>query len=94
MAMSKFVDYYRMLQVHHDAGQDIINAVYRHFSKPYHPDVNKSVLAIEKMKQINMAYDVIGDPRKRKAYHREWLRNERANKSRTFAPCGLPKSRG
>jgi len=74
MAMSKFVDYYRMLQVHHDAGQDIINAAYRHFSKLYHPDVNKSVLAIEKMKQINMAYDVIGDPRKRKAYHREWLR--------------------
>lgn len=72
--MSKFVDYYRTLQVHHDAGQDIINAAYRHFSKMYHPDVNKSAAATEKMKLINMAYNAIGNPRKRRDYHREWLR--------------------
>lgn len=72
--MSKFVDYYKTLQVHHEAGQDIINAAYRHFSKMYHPDVNKSASATEKMKQINMAYNIIGNPRKRRDYHREWLK--------------------
>jgi len=77
--MSKFVDHYRTLQVHHDAGQDIINAAYRCFSKMYHPDVSKSKAAEEQMKLINIAYNAIGNPRRRRDYHREWLKNHNAD---------------
>ena len=73
--MYKHIDFYKTLQVHHDAGQDIIDAAYRCLSKMYHPDVNKSPLAGERMKDINIAYGVIGDGRKRKEYHIEWMRN-------------------
>jgi diguanylate cyclase (GGDEF)-like protein len=72
--MNKHVDFYKTLQVHHDAGQDIIDAAYRCLSKMYHPDVNKSPMAIERMKDINIAYGVIGDSRKRREYHLEWMK--------------------
>jgi diguanylate cyclase (GGDEF)-like protein len=72
--MNKHIDFYKTLQVHHDAGQDIIDAAYRCLSKMYHPDINKSPLASERMKDINVAYGVVGDSRKRKEYHVEWMR--------------------
>lgn len=73
--MNKHVDFYKTLQVHHDAGQDIIDAAYRCLSKMYHPDVNKSPLAVERMKDINIAYGVIGDGRRRREYHIEWMKH-------------------
>jgi len=72
--MNKHVDYYKILQVHHDAGQDIIDAAYRCLSKMYHPDVNKSPMAVERMKDINIAYSVIGDDKKRREYHIQWMK--------------------
>lgn len=72
--MNKHVDFYKTLQVHHDAGQDIIDAAYRCLSKIYHPDVNRSPLAVERMKDINIAYGVIGDGRRRREYHIEWMK--------------------
>ena len=72
--MNKHIDYYKILQVHHDAGQDIIDAAYRCLSKMYHPDVNKSPMAVERMKDINIAYGVIGDGKKRREYHIEWMK--------------------
>ena len=73
--MSTQTDFYKTLQVHHDAGQDIIDAAYRCLSKMYHPDINKNPMSVERMKDINVAYSVIGDARKRREYHAEWLRN-------------------
>ncbi len=73
--MNKQVDFYKILQVHHDAGQDIIDAAYRCLSKMYHPDVNKSPMAVERMKDINVAYGVIGDNKKRREYHIEWMKH-------------------
>lgn len=73
--MNKFIDYYKVLQVHNDAAQDVIDAAYRCLSKLYHPDINKSVLAEERMKAINIAYGIVGDSQKRRAYHPEWIRN-------------------
>jgi GGDEF domain-containing protein len=72
--MNIHIDFYKTLQVHHDAGQDIIDAAYRCLSKIYHPDINKSLLAAERMKDINIAYGIIGNGRKRKEYHIEWMR--------------------
>ncbi len=73
MSINKPVDYYKILQVHHDAGHDIIDAAYRCLSRIYHPDVNKSPLATERMKEINIAYSVVGDIKKRKEYHPDWM---------------------
>ncbi|GAB1477403.1 hypothetical protein MASR2M70_22410 [Bacillota bacterium] len=72
--MEKFIDYYKLLEVHYDAGQEIINAAYRCFSKIYHPDINSEKNAAEKMKLINVAYSAIGNPRRRLDYHQEWLK--------------------
>ena len=88
--MNKQIDFYKILQVHHDAGQDIIDAAYRCLSKIYHPDVNKSPLAVERMKDINIAYGVIGDSRKRKEYHIEWMK---LNAVKPFTSTILNKER-
>ncbi len=88
--MNKHVDYYKTLQVHHDAGQDIIDAAYRCLSKIYHPDVNKSPMAVERMKDINIAYSVIGDSMKRREYHVEWMK---INASKPFASTLLTREK-
>lgn len=73
--MGGFIDYYKILGVHYEAGHDIINAAYRCFSKMYHPDINGNPAANEKMKMINIAYSAIGSPKKRRLYHKEWVKN-------------------
>jgi DnaJ-class molecular chaperone with C-terminal Zn finger domain len=84
--MNKHIDFYKILQVHHDAGQDIIDAAYRCLSKIYHPDINKSPMAVERMKDINIAYSVIGDSRKRQEYHLEWMRQNAAKPLTSVMP--------
>ncbi|MFA7502008.1 MAG: DnaJ domain-containing protein [Anaerovoracaceae bacterium] len=71
--MRDFTDYYKVLQVHPEAGADIITAAYRCFSKLYHPDLNADQDASEIMAQINVAYDVLGNPARRESYHRDWV---------------------
>ncbi len=88
--MATQVDYYRVLQVHEDADQEIISAAYKCLSKIYHPDVNKSLSAVQRMTDINVAYSVIGDERNRKEYHREWLRQK---KGKTESIATLQKNR-
>ncbi len=70
--MEKFTDYYKILQVHQEADQSMIDTAYKCLSKLYHPDLNKSPDAGERMTQINLAYSVLGDKFKRKTFHREW----------------------
>ena len=83
-------DYYKILQVHEDADQEIISAAYKCLSKIYHPDVNKNLSASSRMTDINIAYAVIGDERSRKEYHREWLRQK---KGKTEQVSTLRKNR-
>lgn len=73
--MEKIVDHYKILQVHHDAGQEVIEAAYKRLSKMHHPDVNKSPLSLDKMKAINNAYEIIGNINNRAIYHIEWQNN-------------------
>lgn len=75
--MNNFVDYYKMLQVHHEADREIVNAAYRCISRMFHPDLNGSEAATEQMKMINVAYSVLGNPAKRRDYDREWVRSKR-----------------
>lgn len=61
-------DYYEVLQVHPLAELDVIEAAYKKLAYKYHPDRNKSDSAVEKMKLINVAHDVLCDPVRRREY--------------------------
>jgi len=64
----KYKDYYEILGIKRDASQQEIKSAYRKLARKYHPDVNKSSGAQEKFKDINEAYEVLGDDNKRKRY--------------------------
>lgn len=68
LAMANQLDYYGILQVHPRAEQEAIDAAYRRLAAKYHPDVSRVSGAAERMKQINIAYEVLSDPAKRAAY--------------------------
>ena len=61
-------DYYATLGVDKNASADEIKRAYRKLAKQYHPDVNKEPGAEEKFKEINEAYDVLGDEQKKARY--------------------------
>src|SRR3954470_14269190 len=65
----QFRDYYETLGVPKTATDDDIKKAFRKLARKYHPDVNKDkATAEEKFKQLNEAYEVLGDPEKRKKY--------------------------
>jgi molecular chaperone DnaJ len=64
-------DYYKVLGVPREAGDDDIKQAYRKLATKWHPDRNAgSHEAEEKFKEITEAYDVLRDPEKRAAYNR------------------------
>ncbi|ACD93919.1 DnaJ C-terminal domain-containing protein [Trichlorobacter lovleyi] len=66
--MNNYQDYYKTLGVEKKATQDEIQRAYRKLARKYHPDINKESSAEEKFKQLNEAYEVLGDPEKRAKY--------------------------
>ena len=61
-------DYYDILQVPKNANQAEIKRQFRLLAKKWHPDKKQSNDAEEKMAQINMAYEVLSNPKRRKMY--------------------------
>src|SRR6266700_812767 len=62
-------DYYELLGVGRKASQKEIRQAYRKLARRYHPDLNPGdKSAEEKFKQIQEAYDVLSDSKKRQAY--------------------------
>src|SRR6184192_683797 len=65
----QFRDYYQTLGVPKTASEDEIRSAFRKLARKYHPDVAKDKKAAEeKFKEINEAYEVLGDAEKRKKY--------------------------
>ncbi|MGZ8411034.1 MAG: DnaJ domain-containing protein, partial [Hyphomicrobium sp.] len=63
-------DPYLVLGVPRTASDDEIRRRYRQLVKELHPDVNPDKAAEERFKKVTVAFDIIGDPVKRKAYDR------------------------
>ena len=62
-------DYYNILGINRQSSQDEIKKAYRELSKKYHPDKNPgNKEAEDKFKDINEAYSILGDEKKRKEY--------------------------
>lgn len=64
----EYKDYYEILGVKRDASEAEIKSAYRKLARKYHPDVNKTKEAESKFKDINEAYEVLGDKAKRQRY--------------------------
>jgi DnaJ-class molecular chaperone len=65
----EFQDYYKTLGVERTATGKEIKSAYRKLARKHHPDVNPGNKDAEKrFKEINEAYQVLGDPEKRKKY--------------------------
>src|SRR3954467_3430495 len=64
-------DPYSVLGVDRKASADEIKKAYRKLARQYHPDRNPDdPSAEERFKEIQSAYDIVGDPDKRKQYDR------------------------
>jgi len=61
-------DYYEILGINKTASAKEIKSAYRKLAKQYHPDRNKEAGAESKFKEVQEAYEILSDERKRAAY--------------------------
>ncbi|MBE0701193.1 MAG: molecular chaperone DnaJ, partial [Acholeplasmataceae bacterium] len=61
-------DFYEVLGIAKGASDDDIKKAYRALAKKYHPDVSKEPDAEKKFKEVQEAYDTLGDPNKKSSY--------------------------
>lgn len=66
--MPEYKDYYKIMGVARDVGQDELKRVYRRLARKFHPDVSKEANAEAHFKEVQEAYEVLKDPQKRAAY--------------------------
>lgn len=71
-------DPYSVLGVSRNATNDEIKRKFRELAKKYHPDLNPSPDAKQKMAQITSAYELLSDPKKRKMYDQTGMQSDDA----------------
>lgn len=79
------MDLYDVLEVSHRASEEVIKNAYKALAKKYHPDLftgRDKTEAEEKMKEINHAFEILIDPKKRQKYD-ESLKKESFKSYRT-----------
>lgn len=63
-------DYYKILGITIAASQTEIKSVFRKLAVFWHPDRNSNPIALQKMQELNEAYEILSDEDKRKVYDR------------------------
>src|SRR6202022_3753388 len=86
----EFKDYYKVLNVPREASSEDIKKAFRKLARQYHPDVAKVKKgAEEKFKEINEAYEVLGDAENRRKYDElgpNWKQGQEFQPSAGAAP--------
>ena len=72
---NNLLDYYAILQIEKTASQDEIKNQFRKLAKKWHPDRKQTDDAEKKMADINMAYEVLSNPQRRKMYDQHFSKN-------------------
>ena len=90
----EFKDYYSTLGVAKTATEKEVKQAFRKLARKHHPDVNPGDKSAEaRFKEINEAYEVLGDPEKRKKYDElgaNWRMYEQAREQGQPWPGGSP----
>src|SRR5687767_11937142 len=88
----EFKDYYATLGVAKTASEKEIKQAFRKLARKHHPDVNPGDKSAEaKFKELNEAYEVLGDPAKRRKYDElgaNWRMYEQAGAGGAGSPFG------
>src|ERR1700730_1097409 len=72
-------DYYETLKVDRKASPDEIRKSYRRLARKYHPDLNPGDKAAEdRFKNLQEAYDVLSEPKKRQMYDQQGFYSDSA----------------
>jgi curved DNA-binding protein len=96
---TKVINYYEILGVRSDATPEEIKKEFRSLARKYHPDMNPSdETSEEKFKQINEAYDILSDDKKRQMYDFDFFggrskfvrgQNNKSNSGFPFTPPNI-----
>jgi len=88
-------DPYEVLGVQKNASAEAIKTAFRKLAKKLHPDANKQdKKAAAKFAEINAAYEIIGDEKKRQAFDRGEIDAEGKPRFQGFDAGGDPRARG
>src|SRR5438270_3599741 len=89
MATTTKQDYYELLGVPRKASAKDIRSAFRKLARKYHPDLNPGdKSAEEKFKQLQEAYDVLSDSKKRQMYDEHGFYSENFNANAAAARGG------